>query len=248
MLADKLYDLLAPPARLVSDEGTDRPGYGFHHLVLSAEDTATLSDPELPVTVNDLLVAALHLAAASWNAEHGTSCSRIGVLVPVNLRPKAWRQDVVTNFVLPARVVTSAQDRAAPREALGAVAAQEQRVRRGAGSALIEILRVMPWLPLWAKQLLPALLWLTGNRLVDTAQLSNLGRINDPPSFGPDAGETTELWFSAPARMPCGLSLGAATVGGRLHLALRYRHPAVRSSRCPPFRRLLPGRAFSIVQ
>ncbi len=55
--------------------------------------------------------------------------------------------------------------------------------------------------------------------------LGPLGRIDEPPSFGPDAGETTELWFSAPARMPCGLSLGAATVGGQLHLAFRYRHP-----------------------
>ncbi len=225
MLTDKLYDLLTPPARLASDEGADRPGYGFRHVRLSAEDTTALSDHELPVTVNDLLVAALHLAVASWNADHGAFCRRVGVLVPVNLRPKAWRQDVATNFVLPARVVTSAQDRATPRQALDAVAAQGERVRRGAGSALIEILRVMPSLPLWAKQSLPALLWLAGNRLVDTAQLSNLGRINEPPSFGPDAGETTELWFSAPARMPCGLSLGAATVGGRLHLAFRYRHP-----------------------
>lgn len=225
MLADKLRDLLAAPARLASDECADRPGYGFHHLRLSADDTAALSDPALPATVNDLLVAALHLAIAAWNAEHGAACRRIGVLVPVNLRPKAWRQDVATNSVLPARVVTSAQDRATPREALDTVAAQGERVRRGAGSALIEILRVMPSLPLWAKQLLPALLWLAGNRLVGTAQLSNLGRISEPPSFGPDAGETTELWFSAPARMPCGLSLGAATVGGRLHLALRYRHP-----------------------
>jgi NRPS condensation-like uncharacterized protein len=225
ILADKLVDLVVPPARLAPDEGADCPGYGFHHLRLSAADTAALSDSELPGTVNDLLVAALHLAVASWNAEHGAPCDRIGVLVPVNLRPDAWRQDVVTNFVLNTRVVTRPQDRTTPRHVLDTAVAQGARVRGNAGAALIEILRYTPLLPLWVKQQLPALLRLTGNRLVDTAQLSNLGLISEPPSFGPDAGETVELWFSAPARMPCGLSLGAATVGGCLHLAFRYRHP-----------------------
>ncbi|MCA1702997.1 MAG: hypothetical protein LC808_06880 [Actinobacteria bacterium] len=45
-----------------------------------------------------------------------------------------------------------------------------------------------------------------------------------PPTFGPTAGQRTEVWFSAPARMPLGLSLGAVTAAGRLHLAFRYRH------------------------
>lgn len=75
------------------------------------------------------------------------------------------------------------------------------------------------------KQSVAGLLSFTGNRLVDSALLSNLGRLDDPPSFGPDAGETTEMWFSAPARMPLGLSMGTVTVGGRLHMAFRYRHP-----------------------
>jgi hypothetical protein len=32
------------------------------------------------------------------------------------------------------------------------------------------------------------------------------------------------MWFSPPARMPLGLTIGAVTIGGRLHLVLRYRH------------------------
>jgi hypothetical protein len=72
---------------------------------------------------------------------------------------------------------------------------------------------------------LSPLLQLTGNRLIDTAQLTNLGQLNDPPWFGPDAGQTIEAWFSAPARMPCGLCLGVATLAGRMHLVFRYRHP-----------------------
>ncbi|MGH8886331.1 MAG: condensation domain-containing protein [Egibacteraceae bacterium] len=185
MLADKLRDLLTPPARVAPDEGADRPGYGFHHLRLSADDTAALSDSELPGTVNDLLVAALHLAVVSWNAEHGAPCHRIGVLVPVNLRPDAWRQDVATNFVLSARVVTSPRARATPRQVLDTVAAQGAQVRGDAGAALIEVLWYTPLLPVWAKQQLPTLLWLTGNRLVDTALLSNLVvRAEKPVAFG----------------------------------------------------------------
>lgn len=138
------------------------------------------------------------------------------MLVPVNLRPKGWRQDMVTNFSLPARVVTSPRDRATPRQALDAVAAQGERVRGPAGAALVEILGRIPSLSTLQAS--------SRNRLGDTALLSNLGLI-EPPSFGRDAGETTELWFSAPAQMPCGLSLGAATVAGQLHLAFRYRHP-----------------------
>ncbi|MEA2844534.1 MAG: hypothetical protein QOJ69_2205, partial [Actinomycetota bacterium] len=65
----------------------------------------------------------------------------------------------------------------------------------------------------------------SGDRLVDTALLSNLGKIDEPPSFGPDVGDTTEMWFSAPCRMPLGLSIGTVTTAGRMHVAYRYRHP-----------------------
>jgi hypothetical protein len=47
----------------------------------------------------------------------------------------------------------------------------------------------------------------------------------EAPDFGPDAGPVTAVHFSAPGRMPCGLSVGTVTSDGRLHLAFRYRHP-----------------------
>ena len=56
----------------------------------------------------------------------------------------------------------------------------------------------------------------------DTALLSNLGAIPEPPSFG--ASGTGPLWFSGPARMPRGLGVGAVTAGGRLHLCVHYRY------------------------
>ena len=62
---------------------------------------------------------------------------------------------------------------------------------------------------------------LTANRHIDSTLLCNL-RCPDPPSFGKDAGETVELWFSPPARGPLTLCVGAVSIAGRLHLTFRY--------------------------
>ena len=221
-LAEKLRDLVAPPARLAPVGASDDAGYGFHHVRLSAARTEALAGLPHAGTVNDVLLGALNLAIAGWNAEHGRPCGRIGVLVPANLRPPQWRQDVVGNFSLPARVSTRPGSRRNPQAALRALTAQTGRKKRtGMGTALIEVLARSPRLPLWAKQAMVMALPLTGNRLVDTAMLSNMGRL-EAPSFGPDAGSTVEMWFSPPARMPLGLTVGAVTVAGRLHLTFRY--------------------------
>ena len=220
-LADKARDLATPPARLAPQGGSDRPGYGIHQLSVPV--------PRKPesATVNDLLLAALNLAIAGWNVEQGKTCRRISVLMPVNLRPPEWKTEVVTNFVTETRVVTTPADRKSSQRTLDAIAAQTRRIKEGDRGALMELLIRTTGLPLWMKQPLSPFLWMTGNRLVDTAVLSNLGGVPDDelPNFGPDAGDVVGLWFSAPARMPCGLSLGAVTAAGSLHLAFRYRYP-----------------------
>jgi NRPS condensation-like uncharacterized protein len=227
-IAEKLRDTVRPPARIAPDGGEDESGYRIVHRSLSAEGTKQLADADVPGSVNDVLMAALHLAVDAWNRDHGTSAERIGVLMPVNLRPAEWREDVVTNFVLMARVSTARRDRVDAASTLEAVIEQTEDVKRwGTGAALIEVLGRTDRLPLWAKQSLSPLLWLTGNRLVCTALLTNLGQVEDPPAFGPETGDTTGMWFSAPARLPCGLSLGTLTAGGRLHLSFRWRRPLV---------------------
>ncbi|MEA2615753.1 MAG: hypothetical protein QOE72_1536 [Chloroflexota bacterium] len=223
-LLRKARDLVAAPARVAPDQGSDRPGYGLHPVTLTAAQTDALLGVRHRGTINDLLLAALHLAIAGWNAEHGTGCRRIGVMLPVNLRPPGWRDEVVSNFSLMATISTSARDRAGG--ALRAVTEQTGHMKRfGTGAALIEVLSLSPRVPLWVKQATAPLLWLTGNRLVDTAMLSNLGRMDELPSFGPDAGGTVGLLFSPPCRMPLGVAVGAVTAAGRLHLVFRYRHP-----------------------
>jgi NRPS condensation-like uncharacterized protein len=120
-------------------------------------------------------------------------------------------------------VSTSRRHRAHRASTLKAVTEQTTRNRRArTGVALLAALDRSGLLPLWSKQSQVVLQPITRNRLVDTALLANLGALDEAPSFGADAGETTHVWFSSPARTPLTLSVGAVTVAGRLHLVLRY--------------------------
>ncbi|HEX8771404.1 MAG TPA: condensation domain-containing protein, partial [Acidimicrobiales bacterium] len=221
---DKLRDLVSPPARLAPEGGLDEAGYGFHQVTLTPDQTKALTEREGRGTVNDVLIAALNLAVDAWNDGRGVDRRRVSILVPVNLRPPKWREDVVTNMVLDARVATEPGDRKSPQAALDAVVAESERIKKGGAAALMDVLKGLPAVPRPVKDRLAGLLHITGDRLVDTAVLSNLGQLGQVPSFGGDAGDSTEMWFSAPTRMPCGLSIGTVSVGGRLHLSFRYRH------------------------
>ena len=60
-----------------------------------------------------------------------------------------------------------------------------------------------------------------GRLMADTSLLTNLGNVTSPPRF--ESLIPARMWFSAPAHMPRGLSVGAITVEGRLQLCFRYR-------------------------
>jgi hypothetical protein len=220
-----LRDILEQPARLAADEPGDQIGYGYHMVGLSAEETARVVDVTRSRTSTNVLMAALHLAIGEWNLQHGAPGRRISALVQANLRPPEWREDPVANFSVTARMSTHGRDRDDPVSALKAISAQAARnSRTRTGIALIGALERNGLLALWAKQSIVVLEPLTGNRLVDCTVLCNLGWLDEAPSFGPDAGETVELWFSTPARAPLSLCLGAVTVAGRLHLTFRFPH------------------------
>lgn len=220
---ERIRDLLANPARLAPDHDADRPGYGFHFVRLSVADTRRVANVHRQGTARNLLLAALHLAIGEWNLEHGTPGRRIGVLVPVDLRPEDWPHEVVGNFSVTARVSTSRRHRSGARAALRAITAQKTRNKRfRTGVALLAALERNGLLPLWAKQSLVVLQPLTRNKEVDTALLANVGWLAEAPSFGTEAGVATEMWCSLPARTPHSLCVGAVVVAGQLHLTFRY--------------------------
>lgn len=222
-LVERLRDALARPARLAPDGAEDRPGYGFHHRRLTAEETRGVVDAQRAGSSRDRLLAGLHLAVGEWNRDHGAGGHRVGVLVPVDLRSGHWRDATVGNFSVTARVSTGPRHRTRPEAALRGVGTQGTRNRRTrTGVALIAALDRAGLLALWARQSIVVLQPLTRHRYVDTALLANLGWLDRVPTFGADAGGATELWFSVPARSPVALCVGAATVSGRLHLVLRH--------------------------
>lgn len=215
------------PARVAVDGGEPAAsGYGFHLLALSEEETAAVVAARIePATVNDVLLAALAIAVRRFNDAHAVEARRISILMPVNLRPPAWSTEVVSNLVSYASisVAPGAQDELA--SAQRAVARRTRRVkeRQGAG-AMIDLLEVAgaSAVPIGIRQVAArGLASALVDRELDTVVLSNLGRLRAPLDFG-DAGRAGELWFSPPASMPLGLATGAATIGDRLHLTIRY--------------------------
>ena len=119
--------------------------------------------------------------------------------------------------------MTGVQTCALPISAQAAVAERtaELKEQRLAG-AMIDILGMIGIWPAGVRH--AAARWSRGlvENSADTTVLSNLGNLPQPLDFGAGAGAATELWISAPAGMPVGISVVATTMNGEMFLALRY--------------------------
>jgi NRPS condensation-like uncharacterized protein len=218
---------LAPPARIVPDGGTERPGYGVHHVVLPAEMASRLRPKRFaPGTMNDLFLAAMHRTIEQWNRARGVEPARIALMVGVNLRPKSWWREIFGNFSLSSTVSTWPDDRSTPALLMRSIVAQTLRIKENpAAAVLADVYASASAMPIEWKRAMPSLLArLGGDRFMPTAVVSSLGRIDEPFSFG-DGGPATEVWVSGSSRMPMGLMLAPLSYRGALHLSFRYRHP-----------------------
>jgi NRPS condensation-like uncharacterized protein len=210
-------------ARIAADREPGRaaglPGYGF--VLLPGRPVPAGRHPG-GGTVNDVLIAALVLAIARWNSAHGRPAGLIRITMPVNARPQgqagaAGNLSRLTTVSVPA---PSGGDLAG---LVADVAAQTRPAKQQAGPQVDPASRALAaawWPPAVKRGVLRLALRTAGPLLCDTSLVSNLGVVG-PPRFG--AAAATDMWFSTSAHMPRGLSVGAVTVGGRLHLCLRYR-------------------------
>jgi NRPS condensation-like uncharacterized protein len=227
-MIDSWSKAASAPARLAPDGGSDHAGFGFHHVSLPADRTAAL-DPKRhwQATVNDLLLAALARTIETWNAAHGAPCKRVGLMMPVNVRPRDRWYEVVGNFAGEVTVSTTAKERTDREALMNAIASQTRQAKDdGTASAVLALLGGRRAVPLGVKQALTAILTPTAQRYVNSSVLSNVGRVSEAMSFG-DGGAATELWFSPPVRAPMSIGLGAASYRGRLHLAFRFCRSAL---------------------
>lgn len=231
-VTDSRTESIGSVAPVAGNRTSDKPGYGVRNMVLSAERCAQL-DPcrhGVAATLNDLLLAALHLTIASWNAGHDQPSGLISIVVPVNLRPIAWNNEVVANLAWRDRILSTPRDRASPESLMAAVTAQTWQIRAGASASFATYLTRPRW-ACWLVDnlLLPLILYcpsVVPNRIkgpVDTIVFANLGRVTRTISDFGDAGRLTEAWGSPPAAMPMGIAFGALTLNGRVHLSLRFR-------------------------
>jgi NRPS condensation-like uncharacterized protein len=171
-----------------------------------------------------------------WNAAQGQRSGRIRISVPVNDRDRQGRWSGPGNQTRLIRVTADSRERADPARLLAQVAAQTTAGKQRAAGGLDAMSRLLAtsWAPTAIKRTVVRLARRVAAPVcTDTALLSNLGAVPDPPSFSGNGAEP--VWFSGPAQMPRGLGVGALTTGGRLHLCVHYRHALLDRSAAADF-------------
>jgi NRPS condensation-like uncharacterized protein len=226
-LAEHVSRFVTPPTRIAPAGGDDdAPGYGFELVRFGADEAEqVIARRHDGATANDVLLAGLAVAIRRWNDDHGQDGGRIALMMPVNLRPKEWQFDVVGNYASYVTVHIPEDAQTDFDTALAAAHESTQKIKDdGIAGLIVDLLEFPAVLPTGVKRRLQQLIPLTGNMVVDTAVLSNLGKLDALPKLDDEAGEVKAIWFSPPGRMPLGASFGAATMNGELFLTLRYRH------------------------
>lgn len=183
-------------------------------------------EPGASWTVNDQLMVATALTVAEWNRGHGAPPGRpLRITMPVDDRPRGPEMPIGNGTRL-VEVPFAAEETAPgadPRELLRRTAERTRALKAaprpplGSAAALL----TAPVVPVAVRARATRALRRAAGPWTSTTLLSNIGRIPYPLDFG-DAGRASAVWFSAPARMPRGLTFTTASTGGRLHLAVRW--------------------------
>ncbi|MBE8470060.1 condensation protein [Streptomyces justiciae] len=211
----------SPPARVAPGTPEPSPGNGM----LVTELPLPHRPKGAPYTVNDQLMVTTALTIAHWNREHGTHPRPLRITMPVDDRPRDLTMPIGNGTRLvevpfaPSELTTSDIQGLLTRTATRTRALKSlPRPQLGHGATLL----TAPVTPVAWRAALTRGLRRAAAPWTSTTLLSNIGRIPYPLDFGEDAGRAHAVWFSAPARMPRGLTVTTASTAGRLHLALRW--------------------------
>ncbi|MFB8771300.1 condensation protein [Streptomyces broussonetiae] len=209
-----------PPARVAPGAPERSPGNGM----LVAELPLPHRPEGFPCTVNDQLMVATARTVAHWNREHGARPRPPRITMPVDDRPRDAGMPIGNGTRLVEVTYRTAELELPTPELLRLTAARTRalkalpRPQLGHGAALL----TAPVVPVAWRAAVTRGLRRAAAPWTSTTLLSNIGRIPYPLDFGEDAGRAHAVWFSAPARMPRGLTVTTASTAGRLHLALRW--------------------------
>ncbi|MDX3136338.1 condensation protein, partial [Streptomyces europaeiscabiei] len=178
-------------------------------------------------TVNDQLMVTTALMLAHWNREHGAHPRPLRITMPVDDRPRDTAMPIGNGTRL-VEVAFSSDELSPAHTPLPALLRRtaertralksQQRPQLGHGASLL----TAPVAPVAWRAALTRGLRRAAAPWTSTTLLSNIGRVPYALDFGEEAGRAHAVWFSAPARMPRGLTVTTASTAGRLHLALRW--------------------------
>src|SRR3954468_4669326 len=180
-MLDYLARGVSTPARIARQSGGDSPGYGFELLAFEPDEVRRVVERRSGgATVNDVLLGALAVTVRRWNDDHGESTGSVYLMMPINLRPPEWKFEVVGNFASYVSVRVGGSDHESLAPAVESAAASTRRIKDGGIAGLIvDLFDPTTLLPTGLKRRMQDLIPLTGNVVVDTAVLSNLGRIDE---------------------------------------------------------------------
>ncbi|ATL27511.1 condensation protein [Streptomyces formicae] len=215
----------SPPARVAKGAPEPSPGNGM----LVAELPVPRRPKGSPFTVNDQLMVATALMIAHWNREHGARPRPFRITMPVDDRPRDATMPIGNGTRLvevPFGAAELGRDDWTPEAIRDLLSRTSDRTRAlkalarpqlGHGATLL----TAPVLPVTLRAAVTRALRRAAAPWTSTTLLSNIGRIPYALDFG-DAGRAHAVWFSAPARLPRGLTVTTASTAGRLHVALRW--------------------------
>ncbi|QYX80375.1 condensation protein [Streptomyces akebiae] len=213
----------ARPARVARGTPEPSPGNGL----LVTELPVPRRPKSAPYTVNDQLMVTTALMLAHWNREHGARPRPLRITMPVDDRPRDTDMPIGngTRLVEVPFLPAELQPSTTPLAVLLRRTADRTRALKslprpqlGHGASLL----TAPVVPVSWRAALTRGLRRAAGPWTSTTLLSNIGRIPYALDFGEEAGRAHAVWFSAPARMPRGLTVTTASTAGRLHLALRW--------------------------
>ncbi|WP_261569257.1 condensation domain-containing protein [Frankia gtarii] len=201
-------------------------GYGYHPLSLPVPARRVLLPGGRRMTVNDLLVAAAHLAIDRWNRRRGGEAGTLRVRMPISLGISPGTSGNNTGQVV---VVSEPADRADPVRLAVRILDQTERAKQESAAPVIAGIagrigaaataRVPgPWrgsLLRWGVRTARPL-------ITPAAAVSNLGPL---AAIASDNPKISSVFFTGTAGMPQGLFIGATRYGAGLHLTFGYhRH------------------------
>ncbi|MGW7468115.1 condensation protein [Streptomyces xantholiticus] len=212
--------LPARPARVAAGAPGPVPG----NAMLVTELPVPRRRSGAPFTVNDQLMVATALTVADWNRAHGAPDRPLRITMPVDDRTRGPEMPIGNGTRLVEVGFTAAETDGSDVPALLRRTAERTRALKAQPRPQLghaARLLTLPALPVAVRAGLTRGLRRLAAPWTSTTLLSNIGRVPHPLDFG-DAGQATAVWFSAPARMPRGLTVTTASTGGRLHLVLRW--------------------------